>query len=204
MINVINFFLLWLRSQNHWDRQKFLTQRRQVAHKVWECKSRLYQEKAKSIQAALSQGRSSVVWQDIHAICKSRAGLQPVQPRAVRKQDGSLCCGSVEMLGRWRGHFEGVLNVESSFNLATIESIQPMAMREEMCDPPTSDEVVAALSRFKVGKAAGSNGLLPDIMKCCGGPLLDFIVSLFGTVWREKWVPVEWRDSTLVPVSKRG
>ena len=39
---------MWLRSHNHRDGQKFLTQRHQVAHKVWECKNR-YQEKAKSI-----------------------------------------------------------------------------------------------------------------------------------------------------------
>jgi len=54
-----------------------------------------------------------------------------------------------------------------------------------------------------VGKAAGNNDLLPDIVKCCGGPLLDFVVSLFSTVWSEKQVPVEWRDATLVPVLKR-
>ena len=29
-------------------------------------------------------------------------------------------------------------------------------------------------------------------------------MSLFGTVWREKQVPLEWRDATLVPVPKRG
>ena len=34
-----------------------------------------------------SQGRSSVEWQDIHAICKMRTVLQPVQQRVVRKQD---------------------------------------------------------------------------------------------------------------------
>ena len=56
---------------------------------------------------------------------------------------------------------------------------------------------------YQKSKAAGNNGLLPDIVKCCGGPLLDFVVSLFGTVWREKQVPVEWRDATLVPVPKR-
>jgi len=72
--------------------------------------------------------------------------------------------------------------------MATIESIQPMALREEMCDPPTGDEVVVALSRFKLGKA---HGLLPDVVKCHGDPLLDFTVSLFGTVWREGQVPME-------------
>ena len=73
-----------------------------------------------------------------------------------------------------------------------------------MCDPPTSEEVMTALSRIKPGKVAGSNGLLPDIVKCCGGPLLDIIISLFSTVWREKQVPVEWCDSTLVPIPKKG
>jgi len=48
--------------------------------------------------------------------------------------------------------------------MATIELIQPMALSEEMYDPPTGDEAVAALSRLKVGKAAGSNGYLPDIL----------------------------------------
>jgi len=63
--------------------------------------------------------------------------------------------------------------------------LQPVTTREEMCGPPTSDEVLTALSKIKVGKAAGSNSLKPDI-KCCGGSLLDFIVPLFDTLWREK------------------
>ena len=60
--------------------------------------------------------------------------------------------------------------MESSFNLATTDGIQPMAVRDEMSNPPTGDEILAALLRIKVGKAAGSNGLLPDIVKYCGGP----------------------------------
>ena len=70
-----------------------------------------------------------------------------------------------------------------------------------MRDPPTGDGVLAALSGIK---EAGSNGLLLDIVKCCGGPLLDFVVSMFGAVWREKQVPAGWRDALLVPVPKKG
>ena len=75
-----------------------------------------------------------------------------------------------------------------------------------MSNSPTGDEVLAALSRIKVGKAASNNGLLPDIVKCCGGPLLDFIVLLFRTVWREREraVPAEWHDAILLPVPKNG
>ena len=42
------------------------------------------------------------------------------------------------------------------------------------------------------------NGLLPDVLKCCGGPLLEYIVVLFWTVWEERRVPLEWRDTLLV------
>jgi len=62
------------------------------------------------------------------------------------------------MFSQWRGHFEGVFYVESSFNITNS------IIREEKCDPPTGDEGITALSRLKVGKAAGSNGLLPDIV----------------------------------------
>ena len=67
---------------------------------------------ANSVQSALAQGNPSVMWCDLKAICQCRAGLQPVRPRTIRKQDGSFCAGPAETVGRWREHFEGVLNVE--------------------------------------------------------------------------------------------
>ena len=38
-------------------------------------------------------GKSSEMWENIHAIYRSRASLQPVKPTAVRKQDGSFVMG---------------------------------------------------------------------------------------------------------------
>ena len=58
--------------------------------------------------------------------------------------------------------------------------------------------------RLAVGKAGGMSGLLPDVLKCCGGPLLEYILKLFQTVWEERCVPSEWRDALLVPVPKKG
>ena len=79
------------------------------------------------------------------------------------------------------GSFEGVLNIKSSFNVVTIDDIKQIAIRREMCDPPTSEERMIALLRIKPGKAAGSNGLLPDVLKCCGSPLLYVYYSVI--VW---------------------
>ena len=70
-------------------------------------------------------------------------------------------------------------------------------------DPPGEDEVRRALRRLSVGKAGGDNGVLPDLLKCCGDALVTHIVTLFTTVWREQRVPAEWRDALLVPVPKK-
>jgi len=62
------------------------------------------------------------------------------------------------------------LTQRASLMWPTIDGIKQMAIKREMCDPPTSEEVMTALSRIKPQKIAGSNGLLLDIVKCCGGP----------------------------------
>jgi len=55
-----------------------------------------------------------------------------------------------------------------------------------------------------MGRAGGMNGLLPDVLKCCGGPLLDYIFTLFLTAWKERCVSSEWSNALLVPVPKKG
>ena len=66
-----------------------------------------------------------------------------------------------------------------------IDNMQQFPLRSALSDPPCKDEILRALGRFLVVKAGGCNGLLPDLIKCCGGPLIDFIKTLFTTVWRE-------------------
>ena len=33
---------------------------------------------------------------------------------------------------------------------------------------------------------------------------MEYILHLFGTVWKEERVPDEWRDALLVPTPKKG
>ena len=47
--------------------------------------------------------------------------------------------------------------------------------------------------------AGGQNGILPEMVKYCGG-LIDYILDLFSTVWREQ----EWRDALIIPIPKKG
>ena len=138
-------FSHWLLSGSKADRQRHLSQKHCVASAMRSSKNKWLQEKAQSIQDALVQGRPSVVWQDIWAICECRVGLQPVRCSAIKKRDGELCVGLEEILGRWREHFEGVLNVTGSFEQTALDEIQQLSIRSELADPPDRDEILGAL-----------------------------------------------------------
>ena len=159
-----------------------------MARAVRSSKNKWLQEKAQSIQDALAQGRSSMMWQDIRAIRECRAGIQPVHFSTIKKKDGGVCVGPDELLCRWREHFEGVLNVISSSDQATLDAVEQLPLRHELCEPPDRDEILRALGRLAVGRAGGMNGLLPDVLKCCGGPLLDHKSSLCSRLYGRRGV----------------
>ena len=91
----------------------------------------------------------------------------------------------------------------STFNQLALE-VRQLPLRSDLAEPPNEDEILEALGQLAVGKAGDMNGLLPDVLKCCGGPLLEYIVVLFRTVWEARHAPLEWRDALLVPVPKKG
>ena len=110
------------------------------------------------------------MWQDIRAIRECRAGLQPVQCCSIKKKDGELCVEPAKTLSRWREHFEGVLNVISTFYQSALDEVRQLPLRSELAEPPNEDDILEALGQLAVGKAGDMNGLLPDVLKCCGGP----------------------------------
>ena len=44
---------------------------------------------------------------------------------------------------------------------------------------------------FKWEKLEEIVNFLPNLLKCCGGALINFIMKLFTTVWREQHVPAD-------------
>ncbi len=88
--------------------------------------------------------------------------------------------------------------------MSVIRSAQQHPLRNELMVPPTEEEVIAALGRLQINKAAGKNGILPEMVKGCGGEMLEHFIDLFSTVWKEERVPTEWRDAIIVPILKKG
>ena len=143
-------------------------------------------------------------WKGLRDLQRGRAGLHPVKTRAIGDSKGNLCVGKTASLCRWQEHFEATLNIRSEYVEAAVQSSKQCLIRKELEVPPTEEEVVSALYRMKGSKAGGKTGILPEMVKSCGGLLLEYLMDLFQTVWKEGRVPEEWRDAILIPIPKKG
>lgn len=180
MIKGIVLFGRWLRSGENSDRKRYVAQRRVVAGTVKRAKNGWLQEKAKSVEVGmLSGGSGRNAWRCVREIQKGRSGLRPVMTRVIRKPSGEVCVGREESLLRWKDHFCNVLNIRSSFLDDVINEVPNHPIDESLDVPPTEDEILEVLGKMKSGKAGGKNGVLPEMIKCCGANLLDHLVELF-------------------------
>ena len=59
-------------------------------------------------------------------------------------------------------------------------------------DMPTLDEVSRAISKLRNGRAAGPDGIPPELLKCAIGPVSRALHSLFCQVWTSSLVPSDW------------
>ena len=66
---------------------------------------------------------------------------------------------------------------------------------------PSEDEILAAMSCLKGGRAGGKNGVLPEMLKHCRTNLLEYLVK---QVWRDGCVPQTWNDALIVSIPKKG
>ena len=99
-----------------------------------------------------------------------------------------------------------MLNVVSQFDECELDLVERHEVDSSLADLPDEEDVKLALSQVKNGKAAGSSGILPEMLKVgqMSHEFLCMLLALVKAVWREKRVPQDWRDAILVPVPKKG
>ena len=151
-----------------------------MAHEVKHAKNAWFQEKVREVEMAMHGGKG--VWNGLRTMQRKSAGPQPVRLKTIRDCSGNMCMGADNTLRHWHGHFETILNVHSSFMDNVVQSAQQRPVRADMMVPPTEDKVMRALSKLRRNKARSKNGILPEMLKSCGGVLFVFIMDLFGKV----------------------
>ena len=198
-------FSVWLSSGLQEDRERYVIQRRLVAQRIRCAKNVWFQRKSRQIEHEIERGVCGRgVWQGLRDIQRGRAGLKPTRTSVVRDENGDVCEGPDAILSRWHSHFSSILNIPSSSDDQVFEEVQQRPVRTELAGPPDDEELFLALGKLKGRKAAGGNGILPEMIKCGGTECFEHMLELFQEVWKEQHVPAGWRDALIVPIPKKG
>src|SRR5271156_6507117 len=92
-----------------------------------------------------------------------------------------------------------MLNENPDLNCVT-EAI----LNSELEQEPSLEEVCKCLSSLKCGKAAGSSGIVAEMLKAGGQLVAEKLWKFFRRVWDEVEVPKDWESGIVLPLFKKG
>ena len=121
----------------------------------------------------------SSVFRDV----KTLAGQKHSQPllSCIHKADGTPCHSDEDVMQHWSEHFTAALNHPPATTSASLETeaISAVPDSDVRCDEPTIDEVVSTIKKLTNGRADGSEGIPPELLKCAIRPISRALHSLF-------------------------
>jgi len=63
----------------------------------------------------------------------------------------------------------------------------------------STEEVIQSINYFKVGKSAGPDKVLGEMLKTSNDEIKDFLVLLFKHLFRNGIFPKDWAKSNIIP-----
>jgi len=157
-------YLEWLDTGNERERKKIAELSRAVRKAVRGAKNSWFLRKAQEAEHEMHRGK--VVWSCIRDIQRGRLGSVPVRVYVVRDEEGRLCKAPEAQQQRWRRHISAILNLQSEFSMEELELVKQRPVKDEMSEPPTSEEELErVVGKLWNGKASSETGILPEMVK---------------------------------------
>ena len=171
---------------------KTQTKLRQVKDEWWRAKAEELQGYADANATKLFyDGLKSVFGPISHAMAP------------VRTSEGTLLTDKQDILKRWTEHFHSLLNRPSTITTEALIRIPQRPLITCLDDPPSLDEVSKAVKQLQPGKAAGPDGIPPDIYKEGGEVLIVKLTELLQFFWHHDELPQDLKDANIIHLYKR-
>jgi len=101
----------------------------------------------------------------------------------------------------WKEYFDKSLNMEEPRELIKKGNKE---IGEVEVEELTIEDVKKPIRKLKNNKAAGTDGIHPELIKYGGDKLLNRMYDLVRQIWEEERIPEEWKETITVPIHKRG
>ena len=74
----------------------------------------------------------------------------------------------------------------------------------ELSDNLTEEEIAAAISQMRKGRAPGLDRILTEMLKLGGAESVCWLKIIADGIWRTEMVPSDWMKQMLIPIHKKG
>ena len=120
----------------------------------------------------------------------------------VKDIDGNVLSKETEKLARWKEHFKSILNRPEPEQVAEIPpAVEDLAI---CIDPPTMEEVKAAIKAMKSRKASEADGMTAEMLKAEETETPRLLMRIFRKIWESETIPEAWKTGFIVKLPKKG
>ena len=153
---------------------------------------------AKEAEDAAARGKMKQLYDSTRKL----VGKFKQAERPIKDKNGIILTSEEDQMGRWRDHFEELLNRQASSNPPEI----PLASEvlEVNYERPDREEIRKAISLLKIGKAPGPDEIPAEAIKADMDTSIEMLYDLIGKIWDTGEIPIGWKEGYLVNIPNKG
>ena len=172
--------------------------RKAVQRTARKCANEFWLKLSDSIQKSADRGDAKSVFSGL----KRAFGPAKRLSAPVKSSSGTLLHNREEQMERWVEHFSLLYSKQNVVCDSALDAIQSLPVMHELDTEPTLQELDTALTSMSSGKAPGSDGIPPDLLKHCKKELLPLLHDVLIKCWREGSVPQDMKDCNIITLYK--
>uniref|UniRef100_A0A914V3E1 Reverse transcriptase domain-containing protein n=1 Tax=Plectus sambesii TaxID=2011161 RepID=A0A914V3E1_9BILA len=173
---------------------------RQVKRSCRRDKREWIERKTEEAQLAADRNDSKTLYQIVREVSGSSTG----RGVPIKDRNGRTLLTQEEREKRWVEHFSQVLNQPAPTATFDPGILVPAPDLPVKLGQITTDETKNAMKALKRGKAAGIDGIPPELIKIGDAAHVGSLTNLLNSCWMARVVPKEWRSGVIVTLPKKG
>ena len=151
------------------------------------------------IQTSADCGNTRAMYEGM----KKAFGPSVTKIAPLKSTFGNIIKDRGEQMERWVEHYGELYSRENVVTNTAMENTTPLPTMEELDSPPTIEELGKAIDSLSCGKAPGSDGIPPEVVKAAKeSSLLGHLHELLLQCWEEGTIPQDMRDAKIVTLYK--
>lgn len=120
----------------------------------------------------------------------------------ISSLSGAILSTRTEQMERWVEHFSLLYSRQNVVRSSVLEALENKPVMYDLDKEPTSADLSVAIKSLTPGKACGSDGIPPDLLRQCKESLLPHLHQVLLNCWRKGTVPQDMKDSTIITLYK--